>query len=130
MVLSSDLKYAVTNFHTPTFKLWDFNTGTSIKNFTTNFDVTTVDISYDGKIALSGEYTGIIKTWDIESGKMLKEFIGHEDLIHRAIFSNDYKRIVSCSNDNTVRVWNTETGEEIMCLRDHEAIVISLALGF
>jgi WD40 repeat protein len=42
-------------------------------------------------------------------------------------FSPDGWRIVSGSNDKTVRVWDAERGQELRCLRGHEYPVGSVA---
>jgi WD40 repeat protein len=44
---------------------------------------------------------------------------GHKATIVMATFSPDGKRIASASEDGTVRVWETATGKEYMCLRGH-----------
>jgi WD40 repeat protein len=37
-----------------------------------------------------------------------------------AAFSPDSSRIVTASRDNTARIWDTATAQEITILRDHE----------
>ncbi|KAJ6543122.1 WD40-repeat-containing domain protein, partial [Mycena capillaripes] len=50
---------------------------------------------------------------------------GHVDNVLSAIFSPDGRRICSCSYDDTIRVWDTATGEVLMQFEDPG--VISLA---
>ena len=38
---------------------------------------------------------------------------GHTDCVNSAAFSPDGKRIVSASKDNTVRIWDAQTGKPI-----------------
>ena len=54
---------------------------------------------------------------------------GHEDWIGSIAFSPDGKRIVSGSADNTIKVWDTATGEEVKTLRGHEDGVKSIAFS-
>jgi WD40 repeat protein len=42
-------------------------------------------------------------------------------------YSPDGRRIISGSNDNTVRVWDAQSGAELACLRRHEESVTSVA---
>jgi WD40 repeat protein len=42
-------------------------------------------------------------------------------------YSPDGRRIVSGSGDNTVRVWDAESGKELRFLLGHERIVTSVA---
>ena len=44
---------------------------------------------------------------------------GHTEQVNSAKFSSDSKMIVSASNDKTIRVWNTETGQELKRLEGH-----------
>ncbi len=50
----------------------------------------------------------------------LKDLRGHEDSVSAAGFSPDGARIVSGSDDNTVRVWDAASGKELLVLRGHE----------
>jgi hypothetical protein len=54
---------------------------------------------------------------------------GHGDWISSTAFSPDGKRIVSGSGDKTIKLWDTETGDELMTLRGHEECVKSVALS-
>jgi WD40 repeat protein len=52
----------------------------------------------------------------------LKERIvlkGHKGLLWSASFAPDGRRIVTASEDNTARVWNAETGDQLATLRGH-----------
>ncbi|MFW6437588.1 MAG: TIR domain-containing protein [Armatimonadota bacterium] len=51
---------------------------------------------------------------------------GHEKPVNSVAVSPDGQRIVSGSSDNTVRVWDANSGEELACLRGHEAWVTSV----
>jgi len=45
---------------------------------------------------------------------------GHSNEVHGVAVSPDGKRIVSGSADNTIKVWDAATGEEVMTLRGHK----------
>lgn len=44
--------------------------------------------------------------WDVDSGKELYRFVGHNGSVHHLSLSSDHKRLVSCSADGTVKVWD------------------------
>ena len=39
--------------------------------------------------------------------------MGHTDIVYSVAFSPDGTRIVSGSGDNTLRIWNADTGQPI-----------------
>jgi WD40 repeat protein len=45
---------------------------------------------------------------------------GYENGVRHATFSPDGTRIVTASLDNTARVWESESGQELTVLRGHE----------
>jgi DNA-binding beta-propeller fold protein YncE len=52
---------------------------------------------------------------------------GHDGTVLSAGFSPDGRRIVSASTDNTVKIWDAESGREIRTLRGHGDWVTSVA---
>ena len=55
---------------------------------------------------------------------------GHYMKVNSAIFSSDGKRIVSASGDNTLRIWNAKTGQQIgEPLKGHESGVCYAAFS-
>lgn len=55
--------------------------------------------------------------FDAESGETVSTLNGHSWAIDRAAFSPDGSRIFTASLDNTIRVWETATGREVLVLR-------------
>ena len=53
---------------------------------------------------------------DLKERAVLK---GHNGVLWRASFAPNGKRIVTASEDNTARVWNAESGDQLAILRGH-----------
>ena len=53
------------------------------------------------------------------AGLLLRTFQGHSKAVNNLAFSPDGKRLVSVSDDATVRIWEPNTGKELHMLRGH-----------
>jgi len=62
--------------------------------------------------------------WDAQTGQAIRTLRGHSDLVYSAAYSADGTRIVTASVDNTARVWDAQTGEQLAIL-PHESDVNS-----
>ena len=129
-VLSPDGKYIITESNTGQ-NLFNTETGNVIKRIDTpSFSVGA--FSPDGKrvIVNNGRNIRII---DIETGSF-RDCSGHTGTIRSLVYSSDGQYFVSASssggiggnnNDNTVRIWNAETGQEILVIRGNSGGVTS-----
>ncbi len=48
--------------------------------------------------------------WDLESGGVLRTLEGHSDSVSGVAVSPDGKRAASASDDQTLKVWDLDTG--------------------
>jgi WD40 repeat protein len=51
---------------------------------------------------------------------------GHEGIVTGVSYSPDGRHVASSAADQTVRVWGTASGEELLCLRGHESRVTAV----
>ena len=51
--------------------------------------------------------------WDTESGSELITLRGHNGEVNSVAFSSDGRRIVSASDDETIKVWSAAKPEEV-----------------
>ena len=56
-----------------------------------------------------------------------KTLTGHSQTIRQSVFLSDY-RLVSCSDDGTIKVWETASGKELFTLQPHTYAVFSIAI--
>jgi WD40 repeat protein/predicted Zn-dependent protease len=56
-------------------------------------------------------------------------FRGHIEFVSSVAFSPDGKRLASGSSDKTVKVWNVQTGQDILTFKGHTSPVLSVAFS-
>jgi WD40 repeat protein len=67
-----------------------------------------------------------IYVWDTQTGKLIKPLHGHTADIKQIAFSPICDMLASVSSDNTVRLWNTENGQEIGLLEGNIDLINSM----
>ncbi len=103
-------------------KLWDVNTGRLIQAFKTLDQVGPVAFSPDGRHFLAtGDDVGQTKSrspticlYETATGTLVRKFEGHTKTVQSFTFTPDGKRIISGSDDTTLRVWDIATGEVLI----------------
>jgi WD40 repeat protein len=85
----------------------------------------------DGRLASAGGIgfeSGDVKIWDLSTGGVL-HLRGHTDAVWGLASSPDGRRLATGSNDRTIKLWDTRTGEEVFTLRGHTGGVIRVAFS-
>jgi WD40 repeat protein len=68
------------------------------------------------------DYRALVATGETTAPKY-QEFTGHLAAVRSVAFSRDGKLLVSGGHDNTVRIWNPESGDLVKTLRGHDSWV-------
>jgi WD40 repeat protein/tRNA A-37 threonylcarbamoyl transferase component Bud32 len=108
-----------------TVKLWNTQTGQELLTLKGCRD--SVAFSPDSKRLATPYGDKTVKVWDAQTGQELLSFRGHGDWVTSAAFSPDGKRLASGSGnwDGTrevsiggeVKVWDAQTGQELLSLK-------------
>jgi WD40 repeat protein/ankyrin repeat protein len=85
--------------------------------------VVDLDITDDGGLLLLSAGADII-LYDLTSQRVLRTLRGHEDTVRSAIFVLPRSAVASAADDGTLRLWDLDTGDQILIL-DHPDAGIS-----
>src|SRR5262249_61775667 len=95
-------------------KLWEVATGKELLSFGTGAYLRGLAITPDGlRVAASADREdAAIRIWDPIAGKEVLTLRGHTDLVRRVCWSRDGRRVVSTSDDLTVKIWDAVSRQE------------------
>ncbi len=80
------------------------------------------------RLAAGNDEVGTLTMWDAQTGEVLHTMKGHTTTVVSAAFSPDGKRLATGSFDQTVRLWDVETGQEVLSIKV-PARVLSIAFS-
>lgn len=129
MDFSADGSRAVSAGKDSAIKVWDTKSKESVHQFASDSgDVWSVALSADGNRIVSGGDRGCIDVWDVRTKEHRVMLGRHVGTVRCAAWNASNDRIVaSGGNDNSVRIWDSETGECMRILDGHSEPVWSVA---
>jgi WD40 repeat protein/serine/threonine protein kinase len=136
LAISPDGRHVAVSTHGPAVYVWDVETGEEVLVFRGHDSVVkNVTFSPDGRLVASGagdiarSEPGEVVVWEASTGRVMFHLSGHTDPIYGTAFSPDGKRLVSASQDHTVKVWDLGTGQEALTIRAHSDTVRAVAFS-
>ena len=114
----------ITSSYDGTLRLWDLEVEESLRTLEGHQEGTVYDVVFspDGERLLSAGRDQTLRLWDAQTGELLRTFgpddpetedvaEGHNVTVLDAAISPDGTRALSAAFDNTLRLWDAETGE-------------------
>ena len=86
--------------------LWDRNTGSPIKAYKEKSIISAVAISPNIDFVMCTSDINSISLYNTSTGKKLKTFQGHTETVQSISFAKDGSKILSGSQDATIKLWN------------------------
>lgn len=129
--LSPDGKEIVSAAIEGMLRVWDAATAQQVRNIPGAASGSmAARFSPDGtKILTTSAHPHAAILRDGQTGAVQREFLGHSSWLMAAVFSADGKRIATSAQDQTVRVWNADTGEPVWTSSGHESWITALAFS-
>lgn len=128
VAISRDSKFIATGSEDQ-FKIWDIASGTCLKTINTNIGkwIRSLDFSSDGsRLAAASDTPPEITIWSIPEFSNIMRLTQHSGKVTSVKFFDDDKYIVSGSEDKTVKVWNSITGDCLTTFSGHHGVVTSV----
>jgi eukaryotic-like serine/threonine-protein kinase len=87
-----------------------------------------VAFSVDSKLVACGNESGIVTIWNAESGELVSKLIGNQGIVQSLTFCPKSERLAT-GVAGGVRIWDVQTGQELMTLPTDESRVIQVAVN-
>lgn len=133
---SADGRQVVTGSADGTARTWDAATGRELcvlrRAGTRTSPVMAAALSPDGCRVVAGygaHPEAVAVLWDVASGQERAVLKGHSSRVISVAFSPDGRRVFTTARDQSLRVWDAESGRELLALQYPGSELLSLAAG-
>jgi WD40 repeat protein len=141
--VSPDASFIVSASYDRRLRVWDAQNGSLVHVLAGHTDaVTDCAVSPDGTFIVSASLDETVRIWDAATGSLRRTLSaqwgdersgwivrrtpwGHLAAVWSCAVSPDGARIASASSDQTVKVWDAHTGEELRTFTGHTSMVVS-----
>jgi WD40 repeat protein len=118
-----------------TIRVWDSASGKelrALKGHAERIRAIAVDVGRALLLSASGssgrKKDNSIRLWSLETFQELTRLQGHADQVNAVAFGTHADEVISAGNDGTIRVWNSRSGAESLCIFAAEGPITALAI--
>ena len=128
--ISPDGRWLVSNSTQPVGRVWDLKSGEEVTRISGHADnVTQIQFTAQGNEIITTSDDGTTRLWDAGHGTPVRT-LSHKHWVRGMALSPDETLIATSSLDDTVKVWNRETGQLVYSLFGHGRLGGRRALRF
>ncbi|MHC1765344.1 MAG: WD40 repeat domain-containing protein [Verrucomicrobiia bacterium] len=109
------------------FNVWDLQNSVRLYRKEKALGMT-VDFSPDGALLAAGQGTDVVLV-DVRDWREVRTNRGHEGKVWEVRFAPDGRRLASCAEDRTIRLWDVHTGQSLRTFEGHDDIVYGLGFA-
>ena len=117
VAFSFDGTYLAATSKAPHILVWNLKLGKFVRSIATADRVT--DLAFHptcNDLATAVFYENACIVWNIETGEQRQVIEGHKQRITCLNYTPDGMRLVTGSDDHTLRVWDADSGEELLLI--------------
>jgi WD40 repeat protein len=92
--------------------VWDTGSGKLLHTLVPS-EYAVTSLSSRGDLLVAGTRDGIIQLWKVSTGESLVRLSGHKNPVRGVALSPDARSVVSVGQDQTLRLWNVQSGAEL-----------------
>ncbi|KAK5583046.1 hypothetical protein RB653_004636 [Dictyostelium firmibasis] len=126
IAFSRDGEFLATGSLDNKIKVWQIKSGKCLRKFEpahTN-GVTCLQFSKNSTQILSGSFDSSLKIHGLKSGKALKIFRGHQSFVNDCCYNQDEDRIISCSSDGKIKIWDSKTSDCLQTITPTNVVTV------
>ncbi|HTD65600.1 MAG TPA: hypothetical protein VK846_03580, partial [Candidatus Limnocylindria bacterium] len=117
LVFAPDGKTFMTGSRDSLLRIWNTETGESIRDLTGRKTVVTAAVfSTDGKTLYTSGFRGDLIRWNVETGEIIDSITAHGERFYGLALSRDSKRIITAGWDHQIKIWDANTLQPISTL--------------
>ena len=109
--------------------VWDWHTGfVEQTEHVAEFSINVIDVDFTGTSTACALADNTIRIYSLDPGTPPRTLLGHDSTVVGLAFSSDGRRLISASGRGELKIWDVETGQELLSMGDNRVLSEAIAL--